>query len=185
MEQRLARRMGPLVKKETTYPSLIPLHVWLVGQETKEACFEDGKRRLVGLGWEDRRLGDDQMGWGNEWLGEGLPNKLVQKYARRHRDVLDKSTVAGVDKEKVSEAKLREYICGMESGPKIVEVCDNDGKIQRFVSLLALGPNGAMSMIGATSMVSVEGRERPGQPTAAASLRGVEVEVSSYLTFND
>ena len=119
------------MKKETTYPSLIPLHVWLVGQETKEACFEDGKRRLVGLGWEDRRLGDDQMGWGNEWLGEGLPNKLVQRYTRRHRDVLDKSTVAGVDKEKVSEAKLREYICGMESGPKTVEVCDNDGKIDR------------------------------------------------------
>ena len=179
MEQRLARRMGPLVKKETCYPSLIPLDVWLVGQETREACFAEGKRRLIGLGWEEGRLGEDGLGWGQNWQGEGLPIKLVQKYARRHRDVLHTTTVAGVDKEKVSEAELRKIIYGMESGPKIVDMCDNDGKIQRFVSLLALGPHKA------TGMISVERRDRPSQPTASASLRGVEVEVNSSLTFTD
>ena len=178
MGHKQARKTGPLVK-ETTYPSLMPLEVWLVGRETNTACFADGKRRLVGMGWEDRRLGEAGLGWGQDLLGEGLPTKLVEKYVRRHRDILDTTIVAGIDKEKVSEAGLRKIVCGVESGPKIIEVCDSDGRIQRFVSLLALGPQKA------TGMISLERRERPGQPTAAASLRGVEVEVNSSLTFTD
>ena len=178
MEHRQARKMGPLVK-ETTYPSLIPLEVWLVGRETNEACFADGKRRLVGLGWEDRRLGEAGLGWGQDLLGEGLPTKLVEKYTRRHRDVLDTTVVAGVDKTKVTEAEFRKMICRMESGPKIVEVLDVNGRIQRFVSTLALGPHGV------TGTISVEREEKSDQTTVTASLRGVEVEVNLSLTLTD
>ena len=177
MEQRLARRMGPLVKKETCYPSLIPLDVWLVGQETREACFAEGKRRLFGLGWEEGRLGEDGLGWGHNWQGEGLPIKLVQKYTRRHRDVMETAVVSGVDKDKMTESELRKIICSMESGPKIVEECVGGGEIQRFVSVLCLGPHGVTK--------SIEKRRKPEQTSAAESLRGVEVEVNLSLTFTD
>ena len=109
MEHRLARKMMPIIKASTTYSSLIPLDEWLTLMETNETSFSEGKKRLVGLGWEDRRLGEDNLGWGNNRLGEGLPTKLVERYTRRHGDVLN-CHVVGVDKDEMSESELMEYL---------------------------------------------------------------------------
>ena len=154
---------------QTTYPSLIPLDEWLTLKETKETCFADAKRKLVGLGWEDRRLGDNVLGWDNNRLGERLPAMLVEKYTRRHRDVMNCHLV-GVDKSKFSEDQLRTKICAMESGgPKVVNVA-SDGGTKLFVSVLSLGPNAVRDTL-------MERRERPSESSFAASERGVELEV--------
>ena len=171
-------RMGPLVKRETTYNSLIPLEEWLTYTATGEACFDDGKRKLVGLGWEDERLGERGLGWGVKRTGEGLPAKLVERYSRRHRDVLLNSHLAGVDKDQMTEGELRKLICALESGAKVVSVPTADGKIALCVSVLTLGPNTVRSTIAA------EKRERRGEITgAAASQREVEVKVNISKIF--
>ena len=170
--------MGPLAKRETIYNSLIPLEEWLTYTVTGEACFDDGKRKLVGLGWEDERLGERGLGWGAKRTGEGLPAKLVERYSRRHRDVLLNSHLAGVDKDQMTEGELRKLVCALESGAKVVSVPTADGKIKLFVSVLSLGPNGVRSTI------TVEKRERPGEDTAAAaSQRGVKVKVNISQIF--
>ena len=169
--------MGPLAKRETIYNSLIPLEEWLTYTATGEACFTEGKQKLVGLGWEDGRLGGGGLGWGVKRTGEGLPDKLVERYSRRHRDVL-KSHLAGVDKEQMTEGELRKLICAMESGAKVVSVPTADGKIKLCVSVLTLGPNTVRSTIAA------EKRERRGEITgAAASQREVEVKVNISQIF--
>ena len=177
MKQRQALRMGPLVKKETTYNSLIPLEEWLTYTATGEACFDEGKQKLVGLGWGEERLGEGGLGWGLKRTGEGLPAKLVERYSRRHRDVLN-SHLAGVDKDKMTEGELRNLICAMESGAKVVSVPTADGKTKLCVSVLTLGPNSVRSTITA------EKRERSGEITAAAaSQRGVKVKVNISQIF--
>ena len=182
MEHRLARKLRPLglFKKETTYSSLIPIEEWLVLKETNETSFAEGKKKLVGLGWGDRRLGEDILGWGNnrfEEVGEGLPAKLVERYVRRHRDVQNCHLV-GVDKDQLTEGELRKLICALESGAKVVSVPTEDGKTKLCVSVLSLGPNGVRNTITA------EKRERPGEDTAAAaSQRGVEVKVNISQIF--
>ena len=182
MEHRLARKLRPLglFKKETTYSSLIPIEEWLVLKETNETSFAEGKKKLVGLGWGDRRLGEDILGWGNnrfEEVGEGLPAKLVERYVRRHRDVQNCHLV-GVDKDQLTEGELRKLICALESGAKVVSVPTEDGKTKLCVSVLSLGPNGVRNTI------TVEKRERPGEDTAAAaSQRGVEVKVNISQIF--
>ena len=177
MKQRQALRMGPLVKRETTYNSLIPLEEWFVYRETGEACFDEGKQKLVGLGWGEERLGEGGLGWGLKRTGEGLPAKLVERYSTRHRDVLN-SHLAGVDKDKMTEGELRKLICAMESGAKVVSVPTADGKSKLCVSVLTLGPNTVRSTITA------EKRETPGEITAAAtSQRGVEVKVNISQIF--
>ena len=170
-------RMGPLVKKETTYNSLIPLEEWLTYTATGEACFDEGKQKLVGLGWGEERLGEGGLGWGLKRTGEGLPAKLVERYSRRHRDVLN-SHLAGVDKDKMTEGELRKLICAIESGAKVVSVPTADGKSKLCVSVLTLGPNTVRSTITA------EKRETPGEITVAAtSQRGVEVKVNISQIF--
>ena len=182
MEQRLARKLRPLglFKKETTYSSLIPIEEWLVLKETNETSFAEGKKKLVGLGWGDRRLGEDILGWGNnrfEEVKEGLPAKLVERYVRRHRDVQNCHFV-GVDKDQLTEGELRKLICALESGAKVVSVPTEDGETKLCVSVLSLGPNGVRNTITA------EKRERPGEDTAAAaSQRGVEVKVNISQIF--
>ena len=177
MKQRQALRMGPLVKKETTYNSLIPLEEWLTYTATGEACFDEGKQKLVGLGWGEERLGEGGLGWGLKRTGEGLPAKLVERYSRRHRDVLN-SHLAGVDKDKMTEGELRKLICAMESGAKVVSVPTADGKSKLCVSVLTLGPNTVRSTITA------EKRETPGEITAAATSQGgVEVKVNISQIF--
>ena len=177
MKQRQALRMGPLVKRETTYNSLIPLEEWFVYRETGEACFDEGKQKLVGLGWGEERLGEGGLGWGLKRTGEGLPAKLVERYSTRHRDVLN-SHLAGVDKDKMTEGELRKLICAMESGAKVVSVPTADGKSKLCVSVLTLGPNTVRSTITA------EKRETPGEITAAATSQGgVEVKVNISQIF--
>ena len=162
---------------QTTYPSLIPLDEWLTLKETKETCFADGKRKLVGLGWEDRRLGDNVLGWDNNRLGERLPAMLVEKYTRRHRDVMNCHLV-GVDKNKLSEDQLRKKICSLESGgPKVVNV-SSDGVNRLFASVLSLGPNGVRGTL------TEERRESPSETSCAASERGVELEVNISEDFH-
>ena len=172
MEHRLAK-MRPFVKASTTYSSLIPLDEWLTLKETNETSFAEGKKKLVGLGWEDRRLGEDILGWGTNRLGEGLPTKLVERYTRRHRDVLN-CHVVGVDKDAMSESELRKLICALESGAKVVNLPTADGGIQLCVSVLSLGPHG----VRGTILEEEERRERPGQTSSEASERGVELEVN-------
>ena len=168
------------LKEATTYSSLVPLDEWLVLKETNVTSLAEGKKKLVGLGWEDRRLGEDVLGWGNkryEEVVESLPAKLVERYVRRHRDVL-KSHLAGVDTDQMTEGELRKLICARESGAKVVSVPTADGKIKLFVSVLALGPNRVRSTI------TLEKRERPGEDTAAAaSQRGREVKVNNSQIF--
>ena len=182
MKPRLAGKLRPLfnLKEATTYSSLVPLDEWFVLKATNETSFDEGKKKLVGLGWEDRRLGEDVLGWGNnrfEEVVEGLPAKLLERYVRRHRDVLN-SHLAGVDNDQMSEGELRKLICAMESGAKVVSIPTADGKIKLCVSVLSLGPNGVRSTITA------EKRERPGEDTAAAALqRGVEVKVNISQIF--
>ena len=160
----------------TTYSSLIPLDEWLTLCEPNQTSFVDGKRKLVGLGWEDRRLGENHLGWDNNRLGEGLPAKLLDRYTQRHRDILNChvspciAAIVGVDKEKLSEGQLRKLICAVESGAKVVNVKTADG-IQLFVSVLSLGPNGVRSSF-------TERREKSDKTTAEPSLRGVEMEVT-------
>ena len=171
MELRLARKMRPVIKASTTYSSLIPLDEWLTLKETKETCFAEGMKKLVGLGWGDRRLGENILGWDNKRLGEGLPAKLVERYTQRHRDILNCDLV-GVDKDQMSEDNLRKLICALESGAKVVNVATADGVTQLCVSVLSLGPNGVRSSIIA------ETRGRSDKTTAEASTRGVEREVN-------
>ena len=171
MEHRLARKMRPLVKASTTYSSLIPIDEWLTLKETNETSFSEGKKKLVGLGWEDRRLGEDNLGWGNNRLGEGLPTKLVERYTRRHRDVLNCHLV-GIHKNQLSESELRKLICALESGVKVVNLPTAGGGVQLCVSLLSLGPHGVRGTL------LEERGERPGQTSRAASERGVELEVN-------
>ena len=162
---------------QTTYPSLIPLDEWLTLKETKETCFADGKRKLVGLGWEDRRLGDNVLGWDNNRLGERLPAMLVEKYTRRHRDVMNCHLV-GVDKSILSEDQLRKKICALESGgPKVVNV-SSDGVNRLFASVLSLGPNGVRGTL------TEERRESRSETSCAASERGVELEVNISEDFH-
>ena len=154
---------------QTTYPSLIPLAEWLTLKETNQLCYSEGKRKLVGLGWEERRLGETVLGWENTRLGEGLPGVLEERYTRRHRDVMNCHLV-GVDKSKFSEDQLRTKICAMESGgPKVVNVA-SDGGTKLFVSVLSLGPNAVRDTL-------MERREKPSESSFAASERGVELEV--------
>ena len=171
MEHRLARKMMPIIKASTTYSSLIPLDEWLTLMETNETSFAEGKKKLVGLGWEERRLGDNILGWENKRLGEGLPAKLVERYTQRHRDILNCDLV-DVDKDQISEDNLRKLICALESGAKVVNVATADGVTQLCVSVLSLGPNGVRSSIIA------ETRGRSDKTTAEASTRGVEREVN-------
>ena len=181
MEHRLAGKLKPLfsLKEATTYSSLVPLDEWFVLKETNETTFAEGKRKLVGLGWEDRRLGEDILGWVNnkryEEVVESLPAKLVERYVRRHRDVMN-SHLAGVDKDQMSEGELRKLICAMESGAKVVNLPTANGGTQLCVSMLSLGPNGVRSSI--TAVTRVKSDENT---TAEASLRGVEREVNIYL----
>ena len=160
----------------TTYSSLIPLDEWLTLKATNTISFAEGKRKLVGLGWEDRRLGENHLGWDNNRLGEGLPAKLLDRYTQRHRDILNChvspciAAIVGVDKEKLSEGQMRKLICAVESGAKVVNVKTDQGD-QLCVSTLSLGPNGVRSGFTAE-------RERSDKTTAEASLRGVEMEVN-------
>ena len=170
MEHRLARKMRPIIGASTTYSSLIPMDEWLTLKETHETCFSEGKKKLVGLGWEDRRLGEDFLGWGNNRLGEGLPTKLVERYTRRHGDVSNCHLV-GVDKDQLSESELRKLICALESGVKVVNLPTADGGVQLCVSVLSLGPHGVRGTI------LEERSERPGETSCAPSERGVELEV--------
>ena len=95
---------------------------------------------------------------------------LVEKYTRRHRDVMNCHLV-GVDKTKLSEDQLRKKICALESGgPKVVNVA-SDGVSQLFVSVLSLGPNGVRETL-------MEISDRPSESSCAASERGVELEVN-------
>lgn len=165
MKRRLAKEMMPVVNPLTTYPSLIPLDEWLVLKETNETCFADGKRKLVGLGWEGERLGEG-IGWENiRRQGEGLPTRLVERYRNRHRDVL-KCDLVGVDKDKLSESELRKLVLCQESGAKVVNQED-----KLYVSVLSLGPNGVRTSI------AVQQREKPEKSTPAASEKGIEVEM--------
>ena len=125
------------IKQETTYSHLLPLDKFLVGRETGDwsVLQSEGKKKLIGLGWEDMEL------------GEGWPAKLVDKYDYRHRDVLDVAVFGGnlrfVDKSTKTEAELRKILCSWEGGPKTVKMCGVDGKEQLAVTMLALGPHGA------------------------------------------
>ena len=163
--------MRPLIKKETTYSSLIPLDEWLTLTQTNETCFEEGMKKLAGLGWEERRLGENILGWENKRLGEGLPAKLVEKYTMRHRDVQNCHLV-GVRKDQLSEGEMRKLVCALESGAKVVNVATADGGTQLCVSVLSLGPNGVRSSFTA------ETRGRSDKTSAEASSRGVEREVN-------
>ena len=141
MKRRLAKEMMPVVKPLTTYSSLIPLDEWLVLKETNEICFADGKRKLVGLGWEGGRLGEG-IGWQNIRQGEGLPTRLVERYLNRHTDFFNCDLV-GVDKDKLSEDQLRKLVLCLESGAKVVNQED-----KLYVSVLSLGPNGVRTRDG-------------------------------------
>ena len=163
--------MRPFVKASTTYSSLIPIEEWLVLKETNETSFAEGKKKLVGLGWGDRRLGENILGWDNKRLGEGLPAKLVERYTHRHRDVLNCHLI-GIDKDQLSEGELRKLVCALESGAKVVNVATADGGTQLCVSVLSLGPNGVRSSFTA------ETRGRSDKTSAEASSRGVEREVN-------
>ena len=159
--------------QQTTYSSLIPLDQYLVWRETKETSWYDGMRKLVGLGWEGGRLGEDVNGWEFKRLGVGLPAKLVERYEKRHRGVLN-CDLAGVDKNKLSEGQLMKLVCCLESGAKVVSVPTDDGGIKLFVSVLSLGPNGVRGSI------AVEQRERSDPTSGGGSKRGVEVKVNIF-----
>ena len=159
--------------EQTTYSSLIPLDQYLVWRETKETSWYDGMRKLVGLGWEGGRLGEDVIGWEFKRLGVGLPAKLVERYEMRHRGILN-CGLAGVDKDKLSESKLMELVCCLESGAKVVSVPTDDGGTKLYVSVLSLGPNGVRSSI------AVEQRERSDPTSGGALTRGVEVKVNVF-----
>ena len=122
------------IKQETTYSHLLPLKVFFVGRETGDWSLlqSEGEKKIVGLGWEDTRLG------GN------VPAKLVEKYVNRHRidDGRFINLVDGV-KQDTSDEELRKIITSWEGGPKTVETLDVDGKVQLAVTMLAFGPHGA------------------------------------------
>ena len=122
------------IKQETTYSHLLPLKVFFVGRETGDWSLlqSEGLKKIVGLGWEDTRLGGD------------VPAKLVAKYENRHRidDGRFINLVDGV-KQDTSDEELRKIITSWEGGPKTVETLDVDGKVQLAVTMLALGPHGA------------------------------------------
>ena len=168
MEHRQAKKLFPVIKNQTTYSSLIPLDQYLLWKETKETSWEDGKRKLVGLGWEGGRLGDGITELKTKYLGEGLPDKLLARYEMRHRDIFN-CHLPGVDKDKVSESQLRMWVRGLESGAKVVSVPSG-----RYVSVLSLGPHGVRSS------VVVEQREWSGQTSVEASEIGVEVKVNIF-----
>ena len=177
MDHRLVGKLRPLfsMKEATTYSSLVPLDEWFVLKETNETSFAEGKRKLVGLGWEDRRLGEDILGWVNnnryDEVVEGLPTKLVERYVQRHRDVQN-CVLVGDHQDQLTEGHLRKLICALESGAKVVNLPTADGGIQLYVSVLSLGPNGVRSSI------TRETRGRSDKTTAEASLSGVEREVN-------
>ena len=109
-------------KKETCYRHLIPFKTWLAHREGEEGMQKLGKKGL---------------------------DKLEEFFLSRHRDVLDRTVMAGLDDvEQVGEQQLRRIIGMLESGPKIVEV-ENGDKIDLYVSLLALGPHAATGTIAA------------------------------------
>ena len=112
MEHGQAKKLFPVIKNQTTYSSLIPLDQYLLWKETKETSWEDGKRKLVGLGWEGGRLGDGITELKTKYLGEGLPDKLLARYEMRHRDIFN-CHLPGVDKDKVSESQLRMWVRGL------------------------------------------------------------------------
>ena len=122
------------IKQETTYSHLLPLKVFFVGRETGDWSLlqSEGLKKIVGLGWQDTRL------------GENVPAKLVEKYENRHRidDGRFINLVDGV-KQDTSDEELRKIITSWEGGPKTVETLDVDGKVQLAVTMLALGPHGA------------------------------------------
>ena len=122
------------MKQETTYSHLLPLKVFFIGRETGDWSLlqSEGLKKIVGLGWEDTRL------------GENVPAKLVEKYENRHRidDGRFINLVDGV-KQDTSDEELRKIITSWEGGPKTVETLDVDGKVQLAVTMLALGPHGA------------------------------------------
>ena len=122
------------IKQETTYSHLLPLKVFFVGRETGDWSLlqSEGLKKIVGLGWEDTRL------------GENVPAKLVEKYENRHRidDGRFINLVDGV-KQDTSDEELRKIITSWEGGPKTVETLDVDGKVQLAVTMLALRPHGA------------------------------------------
>ena len=164
--------------QQTTYSSLIPLDQYLVWRETKETSWYDGMRKLVGLGWEGGRLGEDVNGWEFKRLGVGLPAKLVERYEKRHRGVLN-CDLAGVDKDKLSEGQLMKLVCFLESGAKVVSVPTDDGGTKLYVSVLSLGPNGVRSSI------AVEQREKSDPTSGGGSRTGVEVKVNIFQTFSN
>ena len=87
MEHGQAKKLFPVIKNQTTYSSLIPLDQYLLWKETKETSWEDGKRKLVGLGWEGGRLGDGITELKTKYLGEGLPDKCAVGSGRPMRSL--------------------------------------------------------------------------------------------------
>ena len=152
------------IKQETTYSHLLPLKVFFVGRETGDWSLlqSEGEKKIVGLGWEDTRLG------GN------VPAKLVEKYVNRHRidDGRFINLVDGV-KQDTSDEELRKIITSWEAGPKTVELetLDVDGKVQLAVTMLSLGPHGAPPGVTVS-----EKREKKDQ----SSFERVKHEVNLY-----
>ena len=150
------------MKQETTYSHLLPLKVFFVGRETGDwsRLQSDGIKKIVGLGWEDTRL------------GENVPAKLVSKYENRHRidDGRFINLVDGV-RQDTSDEELRKIITSWEGGPKTVNTLDVDGKVQLAVTMLALGPHGAPP-----GVTGSEKREKKDQ----SSFERVKHEVNLY-----
>ena len=152
------------MKQETTYSHLLPLKVFFVGRETGDwsRLQSDGIKKIVGLGWEDTRL------------GENVPAKLVSKYENRHRidDGRFINLVDGV-RQDTSDEELRKIITSWEAGPKTVELetLDVDGKVQLAVTMLSLGPHGAPPGVTVS-----EKREKKDQ----SSFERVKHEVNLY-----
>ena len=152
------------IKQETTYSHLLPLKVFFVGRETGDWSLlqSEGLKKIVGLGWEDTRLGGD------------VPAKLVAKYENRHRidDGRFINLVDGV-KQDTSDEELRKIITSWEAGPKTVELetLDVDGKVQLAVTMLSLGPHGAPPGVTVS-----EKREKKDQ----SSFERVKHEVNLY-----
>ena len=152
------------IKQETTYSHLLPLKVFFIGRETGDWSLlqSEGLKKIVGLGWEDTRL------------GENVPAKLVEKYENRHRidDGRFINLVDGV-RQDTSDEELRKIITSWEAGPKTVELetLDVDGKVQLAVTMLSLGPHGAPPGVTVS-----EKREKKDQ----SSFERVKHEVNLY-----
>lgn len=157
-ERKVVRvRKEVTIKKEKTYPHLMPICTYLVmrlGQEGfKKLLAEEGSRT-------------------EEQLEEKFMARIKREPGVCQNPSGEKFRAADFDVEKLEEGALKRLIRGWESGLQIVTVGgENGGRARYFVVMLAMGPNYFNSW---QPMVKTK---QTNESTGGSQLKGVEQEV--------